>query len=167
MSRGSACKRRLKHRVQCTPVLMLVAMVLYQKVLWDESTPLRLLPVSSIMLERSWQQHKHGGDQGEVSVEKRQCRLQRSRRRDGLMRRQNGKRIGGPFFVLYPDRGLGTLGTPMHLLWRDLPIPKAMSKWLAKGWKRQVTIQIIPHPSSFYGHQSSGDDEMKSSCRVL
>lgn len=67
MSVGSACKQRLKQRLQCTPVLMLVAMVLYQKALWDDSTLLRLLPVSSIMLERRWEQHKHKGDQGEVN----------------------------------------------------------------------------------------------------
>lgn len=49
-------------------------------------------------------------------------------------------------FVLHPHRGFGTLCTWAHLLWCVRLIPKAMSTWLAQGWKRQVTIQIILHP---------------------
>lgn len=58
---------------------------------------------------------------------------------------QDVERIGF-FFCAVPWQGLRTLCTPMHLLWCDLLIPKTMSKWLAKGWKRQVTIQIFLHP---------------------
>lgn len=79
-----------------------------------------------------------GGTRGKQGAEKRQCPLQRS-----WWGEQDGEGVGGGCFIL---TGLETLCPPTHLLWCSLLIPKAMSKWLAEGWKRQVTIQMILHP---------------------
>lgn len=144
MSVGSACKRRLKQRVRCTPVLVLVAVGLYQKALWDESTPLRLLPVSSMMLERSWEQHE--GDQGEVNSWDEAMTIAKVKKERRCDEEGGMEKEQGVFLLLYPERGLGTFCTPTHLLWRGLHVPKTMSKWLAKGCKRLATIQIILHP---------------------
>lgn len=156
MSAERACKWCLKGRKRHAPSLMLSFMAtgLYQKALWHESALLQLLPVSPLMLEWSWKQHKHKRDQREVNwweeampiskVKKEGwCdRERRVRKEGGLEEGEEGEKRS---FVLHPHRGLGTLCTWAHLLWCVLLIPRAMSTWLARGW-RQVTIQIILHP---------------------
>lgn len=157
MSGASACKLCLKQKAPwaLTLMLLLMATSLYQKALWHESALLWLLPVSPLMLEWSWKQQKHKRDQREVNWWEEAMpisKVKKERGCDGERRMESGRGLeeeeGGrkKSFVFHPQRGLGTLCTWAHLLRCILVIPKAMSTWLAQGWKRQVTIQIILHP---------------------
>lgn len=131
-------------------MLSLKATGLHQKALWHESALLQLLPGSPLMLEWRWKQHKHKRDQREVNWWEGAMpisKVKKERWCDGERRMAKGwRREGERAFVLQPHGGLGTLCTWAHLLWCILLIPKAMSTWLAQGWKRQITIQIILHP---------------------
>lgn len=134
-----------------TLMLLLMATGPRQQALCNESALFLLLPVSPLIVEWRWNQHKHKRDQREANWWEEAMpisKVKKERWCDGERKREKGRGVWGEDErgLLCHSRGTGTLCTWAHLLWSVLLIPKAMSTWLARGWKRQITIQIILHP---------------------
>lgn len=102
----------------------------------------QLLPVSPLMLEWSWKQHKHKRDRREVNWWE-EAKVKKGGWGDGetTMQKRRGMEMDehrtarrGCFcgILFWGAAGGGTLHMSILL------ILKAMSTWLAVGWKRQI-----------------------------